>query len=311
MIISNQKNSSFRTCFRIQKKIFCAFAIFFLTFFAFSEVVSEAIVPTEIFVGDTALIRLTNDFLPFQKISEKCLVRSLTLSSISAAKNEYELLIRIVPWKSGEIKIPPFDLGLLVQKTRESESAFPVQIVEISPFFVKSVLEKTGESAFRPSSPPLLIPGTSFLFVFFAIFVLLILFVFFFTLSKFGAISFVIGKFFENAAMNKNARIAIKNLKKLKKKSLSDLDFAENLQAILRKFLSGFLKKDVFSFSTSELSKEISISGFEKIFSRTDFVRFAKNLPKSEFFDGERNALLEDAIFFVQNAVKSQQTEEK
>ena len=134
---------------------------------------------------------------------------------------------------------------------------------------------------------------------------------FFFTLSKFGAISFVIGKFFENAAMNKNARIAIKNLKKLKKKSLSDLDFAENLQAILRKFLSGFLKKDVFSFSTSELSKEISISGFEKIFSRTDFVRFAKNLPKSEFFDGERNALLEDAIFFVQNAVKSQQTEEK
>ena len=228
-------------------------------------------------------------------------------SSLEKINSEYTLSISLIPWKTGNIIIKPFDLNLLLEK-----SGIPY-FVALSPIEVNSLAKKNGVSDFLPPSPPQTLPGTTFFLILLGIFAFFLISLGLFVLIRFPKISFFLTNLLYLWSLKRISRKSIKKLVFLQENSSkfpSDKDYAGQIQQLLRSFLSKRFARDFSSVTTGKIPplfneicagdiNEKQEEGLEKlvsIFSRIDFIRFAEN---GAFNPGERGRIIQDSISLI------------
>jgi hypothetical protein len=296
-----------------------------------SDAVSQVLIPHEIFIGD--VVELHYSFIsqtafplgksnslqlelsgsPLGSLADICTVKQAVLSG---KDNQYTLQLTFVPWKTGTIDFPVFDLFTLIDRKK---SGFPV---DIKPFSVSSLVQKTGSETFRPPAPPVLIPGTTYAVyaavIFFLVFLVLLIRV---ILNLKGIVDFY-KNIIRHIGYNRNARLTLRKLYRLQRSgtSLDDRLFCDSLQAVTRSYLE---YRFAYPFSTvtsdrfvvtfdmlmsgllsPDQSRYIEILG--STFCRTDYIRYAGNsldaarqpaqMYATVLSNKERNSLLSAVI---------------
>lgn len=280
------------------------------------------------FSKNSARLSLSKEFNFFKAHEDEFSVLSAQLEKINT---EYTLFLAVVPWKTGFLSIPPFNLTNLVNFTRKNSLSqtgepFPLAsipfIVELSPLEVNSLASETGAKSILPHSPPLLLPGTTALLVTLAVLAIVLFALLIFILLKFDRVKKFILATLYIWSLKRNSRVTVKKILQLQKDSKNiplDKDFAENLQHILRVFLKKRFAYDFDSVSTKEIyptfsgllggdldeNQEKSVEHTTEIFSRLEYIRFAKNAhflsakENTESNEDERISITDSAILLV------------
>ena len=312
------------------KKTFCAFCYFlFLIFTVFpqeSEFVNQVLLPLEVFVGDHAEIRYTFrsaiDFFsgdenieqrelenPFVGLEDKF---SVIKAELYRTDMEYTVRFVIIPWKTGAITFPSFNLNTALgitssdslnkaspDKAFGNEIGEPQFFVSLEPVHVKSIVEKTGSNQMMPPIPPIIIPGTTYI-IFLFLFLAIVFFILFLRiLLRFNSIRRKWNLYLQKRRYKKNAEETLKKIKKLSKNTkLTDIEFCYELQTIMRSYL-----EFRFDFGFTSISSNSIRSSFEKIFAgtipseiafaveditamfvRTDYIRYAHDSIDSRLY---------------------------
>lgn len=278
-------------------------------------------------ISASMALRTDHDF--FKANEQKFAVKSASLEKINS---EYTLTLSLIPWKTGFLQIPPFNLSSIVEFSMQDRGGMSVRrsvpfVVSLSPIEVKSLVAKNGNKSFMAESGPLVLPGTTALLALLGILSVIFFSVFLFTILHLPKVAKFIVDLSYIYSLKRTSRKAIKRLLALQKDSpkiSSDKDFAEKLQHIIREFLS---KRFSYNFSTVTTSRiygifsELcggSLSGHQsqtiesliEIFSRLDYLRFCEKAAFLEKFGSdekhERIVLSENAIKLIEDFDKEE-----
>lgn len=316
----------------MKKSFFITLLFLFSLDFVFGQsYVSQVVLPKKIYVGDVAEIRVSFssgiDFfadLPATQVERKLNLSSLAIevdnddfllkdAILRRTELNYTLILFVMPWNTGEIKIPSINLTAGIYTDEKMPFVIPIET-----FTVSSILTKGVESSMVPPVPPLLIPGTTyFLYGFIILFIVFLIF-FFRLLFNWSKLVGKINNYKLKKTYIQNKKITLKQLKKLEKKysKMSDKEFCTELVLIIRNYLKVRYGQSFDSIPTSKLMKEfnkltadtMSDSAIENVeelisvFYRADYIRFAagsidsKRLPVQEYSaelqEGEAKKLL-------------------
>lgn len=269
---------------------------------------SQFVFPKRLLVGDLAELHYTFssgvEFFPEEEqLDEKPLLlaklpfsidnNDFTLTKAVLQRNGtmYTVVLTFIPWKTGYLDFPQFDLYSAVFGT----SAVPF-IIDPEAVEVNSVLVEE-EMALRPLIPPLLFPGTIY-FVYFMLILLIVLLVFVIqAVIRWRTISDRLAEKRLLRKYAKSSRYAMRQLKKLEKNShkIHDTAFCLAIQKIYRRYLSVRFGIDfnclatnqfypAFEKATSGVLDGFMVDNMEaiiEIFIRMDYVRFAQNSMES------------------------------
>ncbi len=336
------------------KKILRAIFLAFLTISVFPLAAEnlQFVMPKMIYTGDTVEIRyifhsdallfsgdfsdkisasmaLRTDHDFFKANEQKFAVKSINLEKINS---EYTLTLSVIPWNTGFLQIPPFNLSSLVEFSLSDRSGMSVKrsvpfVVSLSPIEVKSLVAKTGNKSFMAESGPLVLPGTTAILTLLGIISVVLFSVFLFTILHLPKVAKFLGDLSYIYSLKRNSRKAIKKILALQKDSQKipqDKDFAEKLQHIIREFLS---RRFAFNFSTVTTSRIYGIfsdlcggslsehqaqtvESLVEIFSRLDYLRFSENaafISKVEASGkSERIVISENAIKLIEDFDKEE-----
>ena len=298
----------------------------------------QILLPKKVYIGDSAELRCTfnsnslylKNFVGNESVtlsldaftspinSQDYQIQKITISS--AGVDYYQLSITFVPWKTGTIGLPPYNISANFDTSNPLTSFSLADQIEINfePVNIVSIVEQNQVQGLSPSAPPMLLPGTTYkLYSALIIFVLLILLLIR-SITKREQIAFFIRNQKLLWKYKKNRRITIRALESLlkpvskKNPAKNDKEFAEALQKILRKYLevrfeypfsktvtSGFMlafhkifggTDDFSSLMTEE--KENACIKMTGIFTRTDYIRYSSSPALAET---ERADLVEES----------------
>jgi len=312
------------------------------------EDVIQILIPKEVYVGDTAELRFSFNApvdlfagVPADKINDGELLLNTENSSFKMQDYDikqvslrligrtYTLSLIFVPWVTGTIKFPPFDLNALIHSDTKvsipEELANKPFVITLQPVEILSLVKKYNALTLRSPLPPELLPGTNYIVWSFIILFVLLLFAVIFVLAKFPMISEKFYSLSESLALIKNARQTKHKIRVLLKKKYSDAEFAQEWQSITRKYLSARFSTSFNSITTNSIAKRImnvtgdfmsneqedSIISLTSLFTRTDYIRFAKDsidsrqLPSEEheaaFYPGEKEVIAKLTISAISN----------
>ena len=293
----------------------------------------QSVFPKTLYIGDRAELRCTfksNAAVSVGEASTDAFVTSLDFSvydikdiSVQAVQptpaddqNSYNLVITFVPWRTGKIQLPDFELE-------------GIGTIHFEPVEILSLVEQQNVTVLRSYSSPLLLPGTAYK-IYGGIAVLIILLVLLIRLIvKWRSVVF----WFKNTKLKRRYARSKKNtIRALKKlgleatgsESADDSEICTRLQKIMREYLElrlnfPFTKKltsemsMAFEEATCGLADENRSSAFEDIISafvRTDFIRFSK-ASKAHFEQGELDEILNKLINDIEAIESEGGTEEK
>lgn len=283
----------------------------------------------KIFGGDSdgkpsAALNLRTDCDFFTAHDDDFTVKSAVLEKTGT---EYTLTLTIFPWKTGTLQFRPLNLPSLVSFSlgEDAQGAEPF-LLALSPIEVRSIAAKTGDKTFLPPSPPLTIPGTTAMLVTLAAIIIVLLGAVIFALLHLPRISRMVRDFSYLLALKKNTRRTIRKLRRLQNDSPhlpNDKDFAEEMQHILRFFLTNRFGRDFSAVTTARIYPLIteicggSLSGGHEnvteslvaLFNRLDYIRFAQNatfLQKTAGGAEERLEAIQKSIQIVEDFDKDE-----
>lgn len=278
----------------------------------------------KIFSGDfsdsqAAFLSLNKDYDFFKANEADFSVKNVTLEKINA---EYTLTMTVIPWRTGFLQIPPFNLNSLVNSSMDfavskKSPVFTPFIINLSPIEVKSLVSKTKNKSFMPQSSPLVMSGTTGLLVILSISALVIFSTLIFILLHIPKVAVFVRNLNYLYSLKKNSRKTIKRLLKLKKESPkihSDKDFSEKLQHILRDFLNKRFSHDFSSITTGRFyalftdlcggelgeNQSTAVENLISIFSRLDYIRFSND---SKFLSESENGGTKERISITEASV--------
>lgn len=266
----------------------------------------QVLVPRQVYIGDSAelkcsfetdsvlfrnivaqkgVIELSKEFFAEEVDEEKYDIKSVTITS--SGYNNYTLTVSFVPWRTGNLELPAFDMGAALNSDAE------IYVMGFQNFEVISITKTESLNTLRDIQSPLLLPGTTYK-IYGLIILLLILFAAIIRIiMKRKALAF----FFKNEMLlwkyKKNKKATIKQLQKLEQaKYLEDAQIASEIQKITRSYLEfrfdyPFTKlvsseiMEGFNKATCNLMSDKKIFAAEeivRIFVRTDYIRYGKNV---------------------------------
>lgn len=287
-----------------KKTLLILFAAVFSIGFAFAQTeATQLVFPKKMFVGDTAelqyIFRSNVDFfeknpeleeknLDFTKLpvssSEEITVKKAVIQRNGPM---YKIVITFIPWRPGRIDFKEFDLLAAVTGTKSS-IPFPIQFNSIE---IASVLTKGEDAVLRPIAAPLLAPGTIYFIYGGIIFLVLLVILAIVLFAQRHKIALNIRMHQTLRMYARNARKALRQIRKLEKNSdkLNDEAFCHAIQQIFRVYLSErfgvnfstlatgqFVK--AFNEATSSFMNDEKLEQMEiliSIFMRSDYIRFA------------------------------------
>ena len=284
----------------------------------------QVIFPKAIYIGDKAELRCSfksDAVISTGAVSQEFFVQPLDLSVYDlndiSIQNEqtvqadggqsYTLVISFVPWRTGVIQLPDFEIT-------------GVGVVHFEGIQVLSLVEQQNVSGLKSYSSPLLIPGTAYKIYGGIAALVVLIFLIIRLIVKWRSVIF----WFKNAKLQrryaKSRKYTVRALLACKESKESDSVICTNIQKIMRDYLELRLDYPFTKTLTSEMSlafenatcglaDEERYSAFEKIievFVRTDFIRFSDSTD-SHFKDGE----LENHINILIEAITVIETEPK
>ena len=299
----------------------------------------QVLVPQNVYIGDTAELRVSfvsekaekllkgqsSVELPLSNFTEELNFQEYQIEKINlitSGPNNYTFVITFIPWKTGNIKFPHYAL------MSEENLELKFENVSISSLIKDESVGLQGQNA------PLLLPGTVYKIYGILVGVILVLLILIRLIVKRDSVAASIKKRKLIKKYKKNKKETLKNLGKLlKKNEISDVDFAAEIQRLIRNYLevrfevpftktvsSEIKEKFYLGFITnpkngrvkglnevsldrtyyvespiSEQKKE-AINIIEKIFLDTDIIRYAQNsqgLNKTKFLENEKQEMVE------------------
>lgn len=257
----------------------------------------------------------------FKGLEEKCTILNAVLKQDKFEGSEYSLEIDFIPWQAGSLVFPSFDLISLIRDEQDSDST--KCIIALKPVKISSILEKYNETTLKPPVSPIEIPGTSYAVWTFIVALILLLVIICAVLAKLPKITRKIAQMKSRVAFKKNEKNTTKKLNSILKKKITDADFGEQWQKIMRNYLNSRFGFDFSTVPSSRIAKVISnvtgdmldekeesvVMSICAMFVRTDYIRFAqgsidsKLLPsnehKAEFAKGERKEIIKRSIALI------------
>ena len=279
---------------------------------------TQVVMPKTIYVGDRAELSYTfrsavdffadmNDSILSRKIPLKSLpfetdTDDYTILDASLERNGllYTFRLFFIPWNTGSIDFPMFDISAAVYGGAAAPFIIDVQSVEVS-----SILQDQDEAQLRASMGPLLLPGTMYALYFAALLSVILLIVIFRLVVKRESVRDAYKTWKLLRLYAKNAKELYRSLKRLERagKKINDAEFCTELQQLIRRYLDFR-----FGYRFSAVSSPAIMDTFEKIMAdamsektqsgamslaavlrRTDYVRYArgsidsKKEPAEEF----------------------------
>lgn len=279
---------------------------------------TQVVMPKTIYVGDRAELSYTfrsavdffadmNDSILSRKIPLKSLpfetdTDDYTILDASLERNGllYTFRLFFIPWNTGSIDFPMFDISAAVYGGAAAPFIIDVQSVEVS-----SILQDQDEAQLRASMGPLLLPGTMYALYFAALLSVILLIVIFRLVVKRESVRDAYKTWKLLRLYAKNAKELYRSLKRIERagKKIDDAEFCTELQQLIRRYLDFR-----FGYRFSAVSSPAIMDTFEKIMAdamsektqsgamslaavlrRTDYVRYArgsidsKKEPAEEF----------------------------
>ena len=254
----------------------------------------------KLFEGDSPLLNARafadvsdmSDISPGSRSEKKELKRifftdDYTIQSLrlKGSPPSYVLSLVFIPWKTGEIDIPAFDLSPVL-----GLSVRPF-LTDIPPVHIQSITEKTGEKQLRPVKGPIIIPGTTYAVFAFCAVLLLFFAVVTALLIRFALIRGFFQAFFERMFSSQSFRAVCRELLFLEKRgqALPAGVFCTRLSSLIRRYLENrfsypFTAKtspelvpafsEFFAHSASERSYAYMQELYE-VCARCDYIRFS------------------------------------
>lgn len=219
----------------------------------------------------------------------------------TSGANYYTLVISFIPWKTGRIEFPEYDIGTAL-RTTEAES-----ILRFEPIQVTSLIE--GETtSIREAENPMLLPGTVHKLWLTGISLLILIAIIIRVIVKRKDLAL----FFKNQKLLRKYRKNKKQTEKVLYKLMDDTelpshDVAEEIQKVVRNYLEIRFDHPFTHLLTSELmngfykatlhllspEKEDAFIGIANTFVRTDFIRYSKD---ASFKGGEKEEIIAKII---------------
>ena len=266
---------------------------------------TQVVMPKTIYVGDRAELSYTfrsavdffadmNDSILSRKIPLKSLpfetdTDDYTILDASLERNGllYTFRLFFIPWNTGSIDFPMFDISAAVYGGAAAPFIVDVQSIEVS-----SILQGQDEAQLRESMGPLLLPGTMYALYFAALLSVILLIVIFRLVVKRESVRDAYKTWKLLRLYAKNAKELYRSLKRLERagKKIDDAEFCTELQQLIRRYLDFR-----FGYRFSAVSSPAIMDTFEKIMAgamsektqsgamslaavlrRTDYVRYAR-----------------------------------
>ncbi|MFA6855947.1 MAG: hypothetical protein WCR31_01950 [Treponema sp.] len=294
--------------------------------------VTQVNLPKRIFIGDTAEVRYTfrssvnffsdmNNSETLREIDSKSLGfncetddYTVTKASLGRSGSLYTFSLTFIPWHTGDINFPPFDLARAIYGT----TSFTFSI-DIQPVPVSSILQKADDRTLRPPAGPLLLPGTVYALYAAAVIILFLLVVLIRVIVKWPVICNAREEKKILRSYARNAKELLRRIRLLGKAGtqISDIQFCSDLQRLIRRYLDFRYGYHFSTVITSQFmtvfnnvtagtlsdKKQKAAEELVSVLSRTDYIRYAHDsidsnrLPAEQYStklsEEEREQLLE------------------
>lgn len=278
----------------------------------------QVLVPQNVYIGDTAELRVSfvsekaekllkgqsSVELPLSNFTEELNFQEYQIEKINlitSGPNNYTFVITFIPWKTGNIKFPQYAL------MSEENLELKFENVSISSLIKDESVGLQGQNA------PLLLPGTVYKIYGILVGVILVLLILIRLIVKRDSVAASIKKRKLIKKYKKNKKETLKNLGKLlKKNEISDVDFAAEIQRLIRNYLevrfevpftktvsSEIKGKYLFAVESASEQKVCAIECIQKIFCQTDIIRYGQKsfgINKTSFLEKEKETLVEQLI---------------
>lgn len=277
----------------------------------------QVLVPRQVYIGDSAELRctfetesvlfrnlvaqkgnieLSKEYFMGELDASKWDVKNVVISS--SGYNKYTLSISFVPWRTGNIDLPAFDMGAALNSDAE------IYVMGFQRFEVVSITKTQSLSSLRDIQSPLLLPGTTYkVYGLIILLLLLIIAVIRITIKRKKFVFFI-----KNEILlwkyRKNKKATFKQLLKLEQDKVSaDNQIASEMQKIIRAYLEFRMDYPFTKLVTSEMmegfykatcnllsdKKTFAAEEIIRVFVRTDFIRYSKD---AAFNANERQQLI-------------------
>lgn len=293
----------------------------------------QILIPRKVYIGDGA--ELTLSFNSTEEISGYNWAGDLNLKEYDiqdliitkTGLNYYQISIRFVPWKTGQIKFPDLELiyagkqghnkqgqssgqtsgqSSIEADSDSQPSADSHTILSIEPIQIVSLVEQNQVTGMRGPTNPMLIPGTAYKLYGTLIAGILILLLLIRLLIKRKHIAQLIKERKIKIKYKRNQKKTIRSLSELLKsdKKKDPKLTAEIIQKLMRNYLEvrfeyPFTKTvsskivEGFLTATSHMAENKKIKAIEEmagIFIRTDYIRYGNGT----FLDNELNEIIKN-----------------
>lgn len=277
----------------------------------------QVLVPRQVYIGDSAELRctfetesvlfrnlvaqkgnieLSKEYFMGELDASKWDVKNVVISS--SGYNKYTLSVSFVPWRTGNIDLPAFDMGAALNSDAE------IYVMGFQRFEVVSITKTQSLSSLRDIQSPLLLPGTTYkVYGLIILLLLLIIAVIRITIKRKKFVFFI-----KNEILlwkyRKNKKATFKQLLKLEQDKVSaDNQIASEMQKIIRAYLEFRMDYPFTKLVTSEMmegfykatcnllsdKKTFAAEEIIRVFVRTDFIRYSKD---AAFNANERQQLI-------------------
>lgn len=281
----------------------------------------QSVFPKAIYIGDRAELKC--QFKTENKIEQTALSATGFASELNYSEYEikdinvqntgpdtYNLIISFVPWHTGIIQLPDYELA-------------DIGTIHFEGVKVLSLVEQEKVTELKSFSSPMLLPGTTYkIYAGIAVFIILLV-VLIRLIVKRHAVAFWLKNLKLKRRYAKNKKNTIRQLKAIaagtNNNVRNDSEAATLIQTIMRAYLELRLNYPFTKTLTSELSlafdkatfslaDETRLTAFENIISvfvRTDFIRFSK-AQNAAFAPQEKQTLINTLIESI-NTIESEE----
>lgn len=282
------------------------------------------LIPAEVFVGDTAEIRYTfsatksicqnkktlfvngEEFIHLawgaESVEEKlvaslCEIQSVKIICVSddfdnvEKKSTYELVMKIVPWKPGDIDMPSFDIMNVFFVTISQVENVSSLMIDLPVVTISSIIEKTQKTSLQSPSGPIVIPGTTWIIYVLLVLGVALIFLIILAIARFKSVIKFINLFMYRIFLNKNYRTALRTLTKLEK-NISQMgikSFASGVSDEIRRYLQNRFGVHFSAVETSKLyttlntkmggllseNATVAMESLQSICLRLDYIKFS------------------------------------
>lgn len=284
----------------------------------------QILMPKKVYIGDTAELRCSfnSDLDLFKQMqkneskefsitgfmselnSKEYEIKKITFTNLNT--NFYSITITFVPWKTGLIRFPAYDVDYGFCQAYSCENTNNSSLIlSFDDVNIVSLTEQNSIYSPKGALSPLLLPGTTYKIYGIIVLCIILVIILIEAILKHKKIETFIRTQKLLAKYRKNKKLTLKALEKILKSDADDKEVSSQLQKLMRNYLEVRFDYPFSKCGASEImtgfykatcglaseAKETAVEEIAAVFVRTDFIRYSHNSygkTKSSFNKNEK-----------------------